>query len=514
LFETPPGQSPRSAARRVARLPGVLYAEPEQIVDYRVLPGDPHLGRQWSLHNTGQVILATGGKRGADIEASSAWDIQTGNPSVIVADVDTGADLTHPDLAANIWVNPGEIPGNHIDDDVNGLPDDVNGWDWADSDSSPDDSIGFDQGHGTETSSIIGAVGNNGIGMAGVNWRVSLMPLRAATLSDTISAFVYARDQGARVINFSAGFPFYSQALKDTIDNLGTVLVVNAADNGGFNGDGDNSDRVGDFPCKFGSPNLVCVAASDQRDQLTKFSNFGPVSVDLAAPGRNILGAYPPRAVSFDLNEFFEEPLGKRFRSGGRHDRWGLTTKLGGALADSPRGEYRNRTNSFIATPSIDLRQRRACEVSFFIRHRLREGDRLLVEASRGKQGRWRQLNSFTGIGKGDYQFVKFPKRFSGSRRARARFRLHANASTRGDGVYLDDLQVTCKTTGPTYAFADGTSFAAPQVAGAAGLILARFPSASTAEVKARLLAGVDRIPSMAGKLVSGGRLDLNAALR
>ena len=513
LFAAPPGLSPRRAARRAARIPGVLYSEPDQIVDYRALPDDPHFGRQWSLRNTGQTLLSTTGRPGADINAFAAWDLQTGSPSVIVADVDTGADITHPDLAANIWVNPGEIPGDHVDDDGNGLTDDVNGWDWADSDNEPDDSIGFDQGHGTETSSIIGAVGNNGIGIAGVNWRVSLMPLRAATLSDTISAFIYARQKGARVINFSAGFPFYSQALKDTIDNLGTVLVVNAADNGGFDGEGDNSDRVGDFPCKFNSPNLVCVAASSQNDQLTKFSNYGPVSVDLAAPGRNVLGAYPPRTVSFDLNEFFDEPIGRRFRSGGRNDRWGLTKKLGGALADSPRGEYRNRTNSFISTPWVDLRQRRACEVSFFIRHRLEQGDQLGVEASRGKRGPWRHLNAYTGTGKGEYQFVKLPKRFSGSRRANVRFRLKANATVRGDGVYLDDLQVTCKTTAPTYAFADGTSFAAPHVAGAASLILARFPAASTADVKARLLSGVDRIPSMAGKLVSGGRLDVARTL-
>ena len=192
------------------------------------------------------------------------------------------------------------------------------------------------------------------------------MPLRAATLSDTISAFVYARDQGARVINFSAGFPFYSQALKDTIDNIGTVLVVNAADNGGFDGHGDNSDRVADFPCKFNSANLICVAASNQRDKLTTFSNFGPSSVDLAAPGENVLGAYPPHAISYDLNEFFDEPLGTRFRRGGHNDSWGLTSKLGGSLTDSPKGDYRNNTNSSVTTRPIDLRQRRSCEVDFF----------------------------------------------------------------------------------------------------------------------------------------------------
>jgi subtilisin family serine protease len=514
LLAVPRGESPRRAARRAARLPGVRYAEPDQWVQYRALPNDPLFGRQWALRNSGQRLLATKGRPGADIDAPPAWDLDTGTPSLIVADVDTGADLHHPDLAANIWVNPAEIPGNHVDDDGNGLTDDVNGWDWADSDSDPDDSRSFDQGHGTEVASMIGAVGNNGIGMTGVDWRVSLMPLRAATLSDTISAFVYARQQGARVINFSAGFPFYSQALKDTIDNIGSVLVVNAADNGGFDGHGDDSDRVADFPCKFGSPNLICVAASNQRDKLTSFSNFGPRSVDLAAPGSNVLGAYPPHAISYDLNEFFDQPLHGRFRHGGRHDSWGTTHKLGGSLTDSVRGDYRNNTNSFVASRAIDLRQRRACEADFFLLHRLERGpDRLLVEARRG-HGRWRRLGSYTGVSHGDFHFLRLPKRFDGARRAQVRFRLHTNGSVRLDGVYLDDLQVTCRTTAPTYAYGDGTSFAAPQVAGAAALVAERFPGIGAAQIKARLLGSVDPIPSMARKLASGGRLDVNAALR
>jgi subtilisin family serine protease len=514
LLAVPRGQDPRRAARRAARLPGVVHAEPDQRIDFRVVPNDPLFGRQWALRNTGQTLLATAGKRGADGEETLAWDVAVGSPSVVVADVDTGADLTHPDLAANIWVNPGEIPGNHIDDDGNGLADDVHGWDWADSDAVPDDSRSPDQGHGSEVASVIGAAGNNGIGIAGVDWSVSLMPLRAATLSDTISAFVYARQEGARVINFSAGFPFFSQALRDTIDNLGSVLVVNAADNGGPDGRGDNSDRVGDFPCKFGSPNLICVAASDQRDKLTTFSNFGPRSVDLAAPGENVLGAYPPRAISFDLNEFFDQPLGHRFRTGGRRDHWGLTGKLGGSLADSPRGDYRNDTESFVTSRRVDLRQRRACAVAFFLLRRLQRGpDRLIVQAAKGRS-RWRRLGSFTGTGRGDFHFLRLPHRFDGARRARVRFRLHTNGSVRRDGVYIDDLQLICKTTAPTYAFADGTSFAAPQVAGAAALLLAHRPASSAAQLKARLLATVDHLPSMARRLVSGGRLNVNAALR
>ena len=514
LVSVPRAGDPRRAARRATSSPGVLYAEPDQRIDYRVTPNDPLFGHQWALLNSGQRVVATAGTPGADIDAAPAWDLGTGSPSVIVADVDTGADLTHPDLAANIWVNPNETPGNHLDDDGNGLTDDVNGWDWADSDNSPDDSRSFEQGHGTETASVIGAVGNNGIGISGVDWQVNLMPLRAATLSDTISAFVYARQQGARVLNFSAGFPFYSQALKDTIDNLSTMLVVNAADNGGFNGRGDNSDKVSDFPCKFKSPNLICVAASNQRDSLTTFSNYGPASVDLAAPGQNVLGAYPPKALSYDLNEFFDEPIGNRLQRGGRHDHWGMTKKLGGSLTDSARGDYRDNTNSFVTTRPLDLHQRRACEVDFYLLTRLQKGpDRLLVEAKRGK-GRWRTLGSYTGTNKGDFHFLRFPKRFSGAPSAQVRFRLHSDARIHLDGVYLDDLQVTCVTTAPTYAYADGTSFAAPQVAGAAGLIVARFPALSVAEIRSRLLSSVKKVPSMAGKLVTGGRLDVNAAVR
>ncbi|MEK6277257.1 MAG: S8 family serine peptidase [Actinomycetota bacterium] len=513
LLALPGGADPHRAARRAERAPGVLYAEPDQFIDFRAIPNDPLFGRQWGLQNTGQRLLATGGTPGADVAGPAAWDLSVGSASVVVADVDTGADLQHPDLAPNIWTNPGEVPDNHVDDDGNGLVDDLHGWDWAEADHIPDDSRGDVQGHGTETASLIAADGNNGIGIAGVNWNVSLMPLRTATLSDTISAFIYARDEGARAINFSAGFPFYSRALQDTIENIPTVMVVNAADNGGLNGRGDNSDRVRDFPCKFASPNLVCVAASDQRDRLTPFSNFGPVSVDLAAPGRNVLAAYPANAFSFDFGEFFDEPLGGRFTTGGRKDHWGRTRKLGESLTDSVRGRYRNNTNSFVTSRPIYLRDRRACEMAFFMVHRLQERfDRLIVEATR--DGRhWRHLGRFSGVGSGDYHFLRLPGNLNGAPGVRVRFRLVTDGRVRLDGVYLDDVQVTCITTGPAYAFADGTSFAAPHVAGAAALVWARYPAGSVAEVKARLIGSVDQIPSMAGKLASGGRLDVARAL-
>ena len=187
---------------------------------------------------------------------------------------------------------------------------------------------------------------------------------------------------------------------------------------------------------------------------------------------------------------------------------------FGGSLTDSPRGKYRNGTDSFVTTRAIDLRQRKSCEVDFFLLPKLaRGGDRLLVQASK-RRGHWRTLRTFSRPGKGDFHFIRMPGRFAGASAAHVRFLLHTNATGRGDGVYIDDLQVTCITTAPSYAFADGTSFAAPQVAGAAGLLYARAPGSSVAQVKAKLLASVRRFPWLAGKLVSGGVLDVNAALR
>ncbi|HZE89382.1 MAG TPA: S8 family serine peptidase, partial [Verrucomicrobiae bacterium] len=152
-WKLPPGLSTEQAIARLRRDPRVEYAEPDYVVQTALAPNDPGYPQLYGLHNAGQ----TGGKPGADIHAEQAWDVTTGSRGTLVAVIDTGIDLQHPDLQANIWTNPGEIPGNGVDDDGNGFIDDVHGWDFANDDNDPTD----DNGHGTHVSGTIGAIGDN-----------------------------------------------------------------------------------------------------------------------------------------------------------------------------------------------------------------------------------------------------------------------------------------------------------------------------------------------------------------
>jgi thermitase len=229
------------------------------------------------------------GTSGADINATAAWDITNGSSSVIVAVVDTGVLYTHGDLSANIWTNPGEITGNGIDDDHNGYIDDIHGWNFVTNTSDPLD----DNGHGTHVSGTIGAIGNNAIGVTGVNWHVKIMALKAFNAagsgftSDAVSAILYANANGASVISNSWSGSGFDQALKDAID-ASPAVVVCAAGNIDQQHLQPNNDLVPQYPASFTSANIISVAATDQNDLLASFSHFGLVSVDLAAPGVNI----------------------------------------------------------------------------------------------------------------------------------------------------------------------------------------------------------------------------------
>ena len=206
----------------------------------------------------------------------------------MVAIIDTGIDYTHPDLAANIWTNPGEIAGDGIDNDGNGYVDDVHGYDFVNNDGDPMD----DHFHGTHTAGTVGAVGNNGVGVTGVNWQVKLMALKflgasgSGSVSGAVSALEYAVTMGVRLSNNSWGGGGYSQALYDAIKNsqvIGHVFVA-AAGNSGV-----NSDLQPAYPASYDLDNIISVAAIDSSDNLASFSNRGVVTVDLAAPGVAVL---------------------------------------------------------------------------------------------------------------------------------------------------------------------------------------------------------------------------------
>lgn len=288
-----PGRTVERAIHALSHNPNIRFAEPNFLLSVDLVPDDPRLDELWGMINTGQ----TGGTDDADIDADMAWSVSTGSSSVLVGVIDTGVDYNHPDLAANIWTNSGEIAGNGIDDDNNGYVDDVHGYDFYNEDGDPFD----DNGHGTHVSGTIGAVGNNGVGVVGVNWDIKIMGLKflsaggTGSTADAVEAVDYSVMMGVDLTSNSWGGGAFSQALYDAINAAGAqeMAFVAAAGNGGFDGIGDNNDVTPHYPSNYDLTNVISVAATDHNDDRAVFSNYGPISVDLGAPGVNILSTIP-----------------------------------------------------------------------------------------------------------------------------------------------------------------------------------------------------------------------------
>lgn len=360
--QLPPGVKVEDAMARLKKHPEVEVVEPNYEVSPQAVPNDVRFIESWGLNNTGQ----TGGTYDADIDAVEAWDIEYGttNP-VIVAVTDSGIDYNHDDLRDNIWTNPGEIPDNGIDDDGNGYVDDVHGYDLAWHDSDPMDD-GF---HGTHVAGIIGARANNSVGTSGVDPNARLMAIKTlpgygfGSIQAGIDGIVYAIDNGAKVINASWEGP-ESEAEQDAVRaayEAGVVLVASPGNNG------CDTDTFPSYPANYDFPNVITVAATDHDDKLWPDSCYGATTVDLGAPGGQILSTVP------------------------------------------------------------------------------------------------------------------------------------------------SDCRLGCDSTG--YAYSDGTSMSTPMVSGAAALLLSRSPSLSVDSLRKVLFESVDMLPSLAGKTVTGGRLNIYNAL-
>jgi subtilisin family serine protease len=289
-LKLPEGVTTEQAIAAMKSDPRVEYAETNDIIQHYQQPVlvDDLQPALWGLHNEGQ----NGGKVDADIDAPEAWKFTVGKNqsegAPIIAVIDTGVDYNHPDLKANIWVNPGEIAGNGIDDDGNGVVDDVHGYNAQNQSGDPMD----DDKHGTHCSGTIGAVGNNGQGVVGVNHKANIMAVKflgpnGGTLAGAIDGLLYATKNGARVTSNSWGGGGYNQALKDTLANS-PALHIFAAGN-----ERNNNDAKPAYPASYDLPNVISVAATDRNDKLSSFSNWGAKSVDLAAPGSAILSTVP-----------------------------------------------------------------------------------------------------------------------------------------------------------------------------------------------------------------------------
>jgi large repetitive protein len=265
------------------------------IVSFCVIPNDPDFIMQWHLNNTGQTF----GTPDADIDANEAWDIETGNADIVIAIIDTGVDYTHPDLAANIWNNVDEIPNNGIDDDHNGYIDDIRGWNFYDNNSDPKDVFG----HGTMCAGITAAVGNNGVGIAGVTWNCKIMPVRFEARDDEggdtwpkfIKGIKYAVENGANIISISTGNYDIQDVIGDAINDAYDkgVFVCAAAGN-------DNANKKL-YPAAF--DNVIAVGGTDHNDKRAYFSTYGEW-IDIAAPAINIYSTMPTYDVPMNHDPY------------------------------------------------------------------------------------------------------------------------------------------------------------------------------------------------------------------
>lgn len=250
-----------------------------------VVMNDPAINQAWGLKKS---------------DAARAWEVSQGSKKIIVAVIDTGIDVKHEDLLANIWVNKSEIPGNGIDDDGNGYIDDVNGWNFV----SQNGDLTDNHGHGTHIAGIVGAMAGNGKGIAGIAPQVSMMILKyydpkvpnTDNLKNTVNSIRYAIKMGANIINYSGGGTEYSQDEKDAIEEARQkgILFVAAAGN-----ERSNSDKNKYYPADYGLSNIVSVTAIDPSTEVLASSNYGVATVDIAAPGQNILSTLPNNTYGY-----------------------------------------------------------------------------------------------------------------------------------------------------------------------------------------------------------------------
>jgi thermitase len=500
---------------RLERHGDVAYAQPN--FRYEALapaPNDSFFGSLWGL--------------GPDpgVGALAAWD-RTRGAGQVIAIVDTGIDRTHPDLSGRLWDNPGEAPGAG-DGDANGRVDDVHGFDFVDDDSDPDDF----QFHGTHVAGTAAATADNGAGIAGVAPEASLMALRvldgngSGTSSDIGQAIVYAAAEGADVINLSLGGPagggdqFLNDAL--AVARNFDAVVVAAAGN-----DGNDNDAHPTTPCALPGDHLICVAALTTSGTLPAFSNYGAVTVDVAAPGTNILSAKTDWGAPI-LSEGFEDDLaGWDPLLDGSGLPWGISTAVhsGGSKSatDSPNGSYASNGYTEISLGSnLNLSGRRGCRMHFDLRYSVQPPGDVFAAGAFAEGADLADGQFFAGSSGGQFEAAEASiSALDGRPDVRPFFGLLSDGAVVADGVYVDEVRVLCRDStyidditdvehyadaaAGNYVSFNGTSMAAPHVAGIAALVRAADPSASAAEVVSAIKAGATPRPSLAGRVATGG---------
>jgi subtilisin family serine protease len=515
-----PNATVEEAMAAYAADPNVEIVEPNYIIRTQAMPDDTYFSQQWGLYNTGQAGRGYQGTAGIDMDALQAWDISTGGTEVIVAVIDTGCDLQHPDLGDNLWSNSGEIPGDGIDNDGNGYVDDVVGWDFADGDNAPYDA----SGHGTHVAGIIAGVGNNQQGIAGIAWRARIMPVRImnafdeGTTADAIKAIEYAAANGAKIINCSWGSNSNGYALRHVIENTDALFACASGNNG------QNTDTTPHYPAAYTSANIISVAASDPMDQLAWFSNFGKTSVDVAAPGIRIYSLRNGRRSLWQ--DAFDEGL-HGYTFGGTNNTWTVADPPGmtnaPALASSPDENYVNDTNAWVQLPAQDLSTASACTLTFKLMGQSEaDADTLYLEVSTNGTSWTRLPLKISGTIRHSGISGSIPYwttaaadlgPWDGEPQVLVRFRFHSGSATTGTGFYIDNMHLTAANGIDAYQFMQGTSMATGYISGLAALIQSEDLSLTPLEIKYIIEDSVDLDQDLLELVSSGGRANSYNAL-
>jgi subtilisin family serine protease len=489
-----PTQTTAALILELSQDPTVALVEPNHLrwpASMRT-PNDPLFGQLWGLQNTGQAVSGSTGTAHADIGFLSAWGLaRPSTNEVVVAVIDSGLDLTHPDIVSNLWTNPGEVPNNGLDDDGNGYVDDVHGYDFVYGTGSLVDT----NNHGTHVAGTVAATGNNGLGVIGVDFQAKIMALKVLSPNGTnftdsaiIEATQYAammKSRGVNVvaINASFGGGSYNSTESSTIQAAGNVGIVFCAAAGNNT---NNNDAVAFYPAGYRLSNMIVIAATDQNDTLATFSNYGATAVDLAAPGVNILSCLP--VARFGNTSYVQQASAvyqaNPLTSSGLTTSNGITATIYycglGYPTDFPAAVSNN----------IALIQRGTLFFSDKVSNATAAGARAAVV-----------FNNTNG-------------NFLGTLGTAGNW-IPAIALSQADGqAMLATLPATGKVVNAPdpaniYQLLNGTSMATPHVAGAVAFAAMNFPTETVAQRIQRILANVTHVAGLAGKVVTGGRLNL-----
>lgn len=323
LMKTETDETTDQLVEKLKDDPTVEYVEPNYFRNFDAAPNDTNFSLLWGMNNTGQTVNGTTGMNDADIDAPEAWNTFTGG-STVVAVLDTGVQYTHPDLQNNLWDGSVACKDESNNDVPEGCPN--HGWDFVNEDNDPMD----DHGHGTHVSGIIGAEGNNGQGVSGVNWHVKIMAVKVGgsngvLVSDWIRGLNFAKNNGAKVANASFGGGGFSQAEYDAIAAFNGLFIAAAGNNS------SNNNNFAFYPAGYNLPNVISVAATNSSDNLASFSNYGSTSVDVGAPGVNIASTYPTSSYVYMSGTSMAAPQ----VSGEAAMLWGYATFLSTAQTRS-----------------------------------------------------------------------------------------------------------------------------------------------------------------------------------